>query len=584
MTITTTNIKKFAVFLGILCLFTLPQLNNIHFDPSPTMWAQLTFAWVCIGLFIFIVVSYNSVSIPFITIPLGIFAIYMLIQPLIVPISFVGLNYITALEMLITILLAISANTIITHHGIKQFMRYLCYSLIIGALLQSAIGLIQYNNWFKYFGGMIFYDAAHANSNIFGHFGQRNHYCHFITWAVFGLIYLYQQKIIRSYIFIPLLFWFMFSITIAASRSVFIYLGLANLITLFYLIAKKDKPSTRLFILTIVATLALVLFEYGYPLLQHLLTKQNITSGFNRITGSEGSEVGRRLVEWQKAIITFKAHPVFGAGLFAYAHNSVFLYQLFSHTPLNSGLFINCHNLILQLLAETGIVGGLIIVIGLIIALVRLIQQATSEKIILLLMATTTLTHSMLEYPLWYLYFLGPLILFLAVDKPIIYLSRKLVIMLASLPILVLCYIMLSSSITFNRLVDYADTPDNLDKFKTQATQLQDVIATKPLLAYFGIFVLDNYINPDNPFTNQTFTPKAALNYERRFTLFQPYPANLIKLAKLEFNAGNQDYAKQLVKIAVTAYPTYKYSLMQTLHSKKYKVLYNIIANTNSQL
>jgi len=577
MQIHKTQLHKFIICIALICLFTLPQLNSIHFDPSPTFWAQMTFAWICLALFVFVVITTATITIPLLIVPLSLFAIYIALQPLVVSVGFASFNYITALEMFIMLLLAISINTIINCYGIKQFMRYLSYAIIVGAILQSAIGLIQYNNWFKYFAGMIFYDSAHATTNIFGHFGQRNHYCHFITWAVFALIYLYQQKIIRSYVFLPLLMWFMFSITIAASRSVFIYMAIANIITLVYLVSKKERQIASLFVLTIIATLMLVLFEYGYPLIQHLIHTTQVSSGFSRLSGSEGGDIGRRMVEWQKAFITFQQSPLFGSGWFGYAHHSVFLYRLFSHTPLNSGLFIHCHNLILQLLAETGIIGTMIIVIGLVTALVRVIKTAKSETIVLCLMASTTLTHSMLEYPLWYLYFLGPFVIFLATDKPLTQLNHRLVLAVSAIPILILSYIMITSSITFNKLVDYTDTPDNLDKFKAQATELQQIMVQKPLTDYFALFVLDNYINPDSAFTMQTFTVEDALNYEKRFTLFQPYPTNLIKLAKLEFSVGNVDYAKQLVVTAITAYPTYKYSLMQSLHSKKYKVLYNVI-------
>lgn len=568
-------IKK-LILLSIIALFTIPQINNLHFDPSPTFWGQITFAWVGIMTFLVIIFSQKRIHIPFIVIPITIFAIYILIQQFFVYLPFVGLNYITALEMLICILLAISVNTIISNYNLKTFMVYLSIALLISALLQSAIGFVQYTNLFKYFGGLIFYDPAHPNTNIFGHFGQRNHYCHFLSWATFALIYLTHMKLINKYLFIPLICWLMFSMTIAASRSVFIYFALANIITAIYFLVTKDKDSLKLFLLTIVASILLLSFEYFYPLLQNSIHASQVASGFGRLASSEGSETGRRLVEWKKAFITFKENFVFGAGWYGYARNSVFLYKLFPNTPLNSGLFINCHNLILQLLAETGIIGTLIVLFGIIYAFIRILKNASDETIIICCMIATTLAHSMLEYPLWYLYFLGPLIMFFSIDKPIYIAKQKVIWFISILPILCLSFLLINNSFTFDKIVNYMDTPDDLATFQKQAHELENIANNHVLASYFAIFALDNYINIDSAYTVKTFTQNEQIKYESLFTNFQPYPDNMIKLAKLQWISNKQQDAKELVFTAVTAFPVYKSSILNSLHSKRYRVLYNI--------
>ncbi|MBY0379179.1 MAG: Wzy polymerase domain-containing protein, partial [Burkholderiales bacterium] len=292
-------------------------------------------------------------------------------------------------------------------------------------------------------------------------------------------------------------------------------------------------------------------------------------------------EMGRRMVEWRKAYITFKEHILFGTGFYGYAKNSVFLYKLFPNTPLNSGLFINCHNLILQLLAETGIIGASIAVIGIAYAIKRMAIDASPEIIILRCMLSTTIAHSMLEYPLWYFYFLGPFIMFLSVDKPIMIFNKKTAVGISFIPIILLVFVIIKNSLIFNTLVDYIDTPDNINKFQSQATALKSIADKNILASYLTIFTLDNYINIDSPYTSKSFTKEEQLKYESIFTNFQPYPQNLIKLAKLEWNAGNKDKAKELTFIAITAFPVYKTSLAHSLHARKYKQLYNIANDKN---
>jgi O-antigen ligase len=575
------KISKYLLFINIIALFTLPQLNNVHYDPSPSFWAQITFAWLSISLFLITCSSQKKISIPSITVPLALFGIYICIQTLFVHITFIGLSYTTALEMLICIFLAISVSTFTYNYSISTFVKYLSIGLVIGAIIQSAIGFIQYNNLFKYFYGIIFYDPTHPNTNIFGHFGQRNHYCHYLSWGTFALIYLFNVKAINKYIFVPLLCWFMFSITISASRSAFIYFAVAIIITLFYLFTHKDNPSKNLFILMLSASILLVIFEYLYPVMQTMIHHQQVASGLARLS-SEGGETGRRLIEWKKAIITFQQSPIWGSGLFGYARQSVYLHHLFPNAELNSGLFTNCHNLILQLLAETGIIGTAIVFTGLLYNLKRILSNISVESIILLCMASTTISHSMLEYPIWYLYFLGPLVIFLSVDKPLKIFNNWIIWVTSIIPVIALIYIIVVNSIIFNRLVDYLDTPDDLETFQSQTKYLENLTENNVIASYLAIFTLDSYINIDTKFTQKTFTTEEQLKYVKKLTDFQPYPDDMIKLAKLEWNLGNKEQAESLIKVATNAYPVYKAGFLNTLHVKKYKVLYNDVNDKKS--
>ena len=291
-------------------------------------------------------------------------------------------------------------------------MEIVFLALITGAILQSIISILQYTGYYKFLGSLIFYDGHRPTTNIFGHFGQRNHYCHYLTWAVFGLIYLHLKDKINTTTFYTLIAWFMFSITIAASRTVFIYFIAATIICFIYYLFNRSTLSRTLLFLTIISSIILIIFEYGYPMLQ-LAThhKHTSLSGLERLaqTGINSSGLmGRRMVEWQKAWITFKNYPIFGHGLNSFAHQSVYLLPLFKNTPLNDGLFTNCHNLILQLLAETGLIGTLIIIGGIMWVIGTICSQHIGSQpkqtslgqtslvvVTILCIITTTFIHSM---------------------------------------------------------------------------------------------------------------------------------------------------------------------------------------------
>lgn len=575
------SFNKSFFLLGLVILLVLPELNNVHYDPQPQFWAEITVAWAILGLFVFTLFYINTISIPLITLPLAMLAIYLCLQQYIIPIDYPGLNYVAALELFTCILVAIAINTFKNTYGIKFVVSRISYALVIGAILQSLIGFIQYTGSTNYFGSMIFYDSSHPTTNIFGHFGQRNHYAHYLSWGSFALIYLFQQRRISAKIFYPLLMWLSFSLTISASRSVFIYFGFALVISAVYFIRKRDLQSKRLLQIIFVASIALFAFEYFYPLIHKLFTTHNnFSSGLGRLDNESGT--GRRGVEWDKAWITFKEYPIFGIGWNEYTKNGVKLHHLFPHAALNSGLFTNCHNLVLQLLAETGLIGTSIALGGIGLGVYRLLKQNHGvESIILLCMISTTLAHSMNEYPLWYMYFLSGLIMFLSMDKPWVKISSKSTIAVSILPICGLVYLIIKSSIIFDTMVNYYDTPDDQKSFNAQAKYLQNLVDHNLLWSYHAAYTLDNYINVDTDFTDALYPLKTQYEYTHKFDSFHPYPDTLIKEAMLDWNLGNKADAERLVKLAVLTFPVYNSNFRDTLQDKRYRQLYNLVPKIN---
>jgi O-antigen ligase len=567
------------IALNMIILLALPQLNTYHYDPLPEFWAETTFAWAGICLFLIVLFACKYITIPRITISLLALAIFLFCQQYVINIDYVGLSYIASMEMLLCILLAVTISTLITEFSLETVVSTICLSLIIGALIQSAIGLLQYTGMYKIFGSLIFYDSAHPTTNIFGHFGQRNHYCHYLSWAIFGLIYLYHKHKIKLPVFLTIGGWLIFSMTIAASRSVFMYFILASIISLFYHLRNRTPETKNLFILIIATSIALIMVESIYPLISKLFIHQaQISSGLQRIASdSDGGLAGRRIIEWQKAWIVFKAHPLFGYGLNEYAKQSVYLQTLFPNAPLNSGLFTNCHNLILQLLAETGVIGALIVILGIGYTIYAIIKHNNAESIIILCMIFTTVAHSMVEYPLWYIYFLGPWIIFLSIDKPLTKISSNTVAGIAIIPLGGMVYLMFKSSFIMNTLVNYIDAPVEKNYYLQQEHYLEGLVNNNVLWAYSAMYTLDNYINVNDANTNAAMSSKTQLKYENQFSDFHPYPDNMIKQAMLNWNLGNKQEARKFVHLALISFPVYKASYLSSLKDPKYAELAKIV-------
>jgi hypothetical protein len=83
------------------------------------------------------------------------------------------------------------------------------------------------------------------------------------------------------------------------------------------------------------------------------------------------------------------------------------------------GLYDHAHNLLLQLLAEFGVFAALAAVAAVVVWLRGVLRQpASPERWWILAVAAVAGIHSMLEYPLWYAYFLGAASLAVGVADP----------------------------------------------------------------------------------------------------------------------------------------------------------------------
>ncbi len=115
--------------------------------------------------------------------------------------------------------------------------------------------------------------------------------------------------------------------------------------------------------------------------------------------------IGLRVFLWKHAWHMFLAHPWLGAGWGDYAWNQYVQTDVLGHVEMS----LNAHNIVLDLLAKVGLAGLVAVALpflGWAFAVCK--QRVTRERAFLYAVILVMAVHSMLEYPLHYLYFLLP--------------------------------------------------------------------------------------------------------------------------------------------------------------------------------
>jgi len=289
--------------------------------------------------------------------------------------------------------------------------RTLAWFLLVGGLVHALIGLMQHYHVSTPFDLLVAQKVG--TKAVYGNLGQPNHYAAYMTLSLASVAYLYGRGNLTGAIASACAALYLFVLALAGSRSPWLYL--VTLITLALILhrLRRDGASRRLAIFACWLLPGFIAAELlaSLPFLAPTEGPATITSAERLFNVASG--FGPRLEKLGQAWQMFLAAPVLGAGFGQFAwHN--FLYQAAYGASAAGSLFNHSHNIVLQLLAETGVAGALIIV-GAVLAWLAGLRRVRFDLEwwwLLALLAVIGI-HSLVEYPLWYAYFLGPAALLL---------------------------------------------------------------------------------------------------------------------------------------------------------------------------
>lgn len=552
------TLSRRMALLAFCLIAILPFASRIHFVPLPQWFGEMNVVWLMLASALFLLPSATLFErVPRASWWCLLLALLWSVQPQLVQALFPGMTYATALAWLVVALLAGLSYSLQQTFGPRDYAIWLARAVIVGGLVQSLIGLAQLTGLAHTLG--LFYDSAHPTTNIFGHIGQRNQYAHYLMWSVVSGVYLFAvDRMARGWLAL-LVVWLGLMLAYAASRTTLLYLLALTMLGFVWHWRMRSQESRRLMWAMLLACVVIFAAQFALPLVNHLIslfTHANVTnaSGVERLAANGDDMGSRRIAEMTKAWMTFKTHPLWGVGWSQYAAESVRLQPLpqFASAGFNSGLFTNCHNLILQLLAEMGLPITLAVVVGFAwVVWPFFSERAEAEGMLALGCMAVTLIHSMLEYPLWYLYFLAMLVVFASMAPARTARAGLLVRAAWLLGMVYVGYLSIVTWSTYNELVGLYTQTDNPARDAKRQQRLAQIMDEHPLFAYHALSTLDDYLTADRSNLTQ------KLQWEERLTAFRPYPDVMMKKAQMLALAGKQDEARKTVATALASFPTY---------------------------
>ncbi|WP_081284611.1 PglL family O-oligosaccharyltransferase [Chromobacterium subtsugae] len=428
--------------------------------------------------------------------------------------------------------------------------------LLLGSCIQIVLGSIQLLDLARYCRGLVTLNYLNP-TEVMGNVGQRNQYAQYLSWGVAAACYLYGRGRLRAGFCAPLVLFQLLLITWCGARLPLAYsLGICGLCWFWHRRAPGDEALLRMLKALAAAIIVLALLQLFNEEIVWLLNRLglpiHVQSGSERLL--DAGFGARRRIEWTKAWMVFQQHPWLGVGLARYPAQSVWL-EAFGGLPKypEGVLFTQSHNLIFQLLAETGLSGALVAGLGLCGCLLPFFARGrqSPENLLLICIAMMLLTHSMFEFPLWYLPFLAMLVTVCALGPAPVWQvpTRTMLLRLACAGggALMIAHIV-SGVFIFWNLVAYS-RPSLSAAENIRRVNYIEKVERNPLWIDAASMVMGNYLLPGRR------QLAVVLPFYEQLARNQPYIAVLQRLSVCQALAGQPEAARRTLVMAIASYP-----------------------------
>lgn len=440
--------------------------------------------------------------------------------------------------------------------GIAKLALVLAIFLLIGAELSALIGVLQHYRWHTPLDSVI---AMKVSSSVYGNLAQPNHFANYIALGMISLGLLFQQNKLKAGYVALLAMPLLLVMTLSGSRSSWLYLLMMAGLAWWW--ARRDagqRPLLR-YCLLLIAGFGIMHLIVQLPFVS---VEGSSTNTMQRLLGDNTSagmfagnaSGGVRLFLWREATLMFTQSPWLGVGFgqFAWQH-----FQLMPELqPVGIvGLYNNAHNLIFQLAAEAGIAGLLALFLSLGVWVFGL-RRATLDAAHWWGYAALGVLaiHSLLEYPLWYTYFMAvSAILLGALDETRYRLELRNMGRVSVVAILLLGLLALMQLLSGYRNLEQVQAIRSASGVEAAASEqlrekLVAVHGSSMLTPYAELFMSSLVEVNDNHL-------KEKLELNTRVMRFMPISVVAYRQALLLAQAGQQEQAKIMLEQALWSYP-----------------------------
>jgi O-antigen ligase len=417
---------RFLTFLLLAIALTVPYAVVNHTYPIPTFYAEFVSLtlWLLVGAAVLLLVREARSASEFATpsvalVPLA-FGLLLLVQTVALPVAQPSLNWLGAGYMLAALMVTYAGYGIARARQVQTAMMWGATALVIGGLFAVFSQVVQLFHLEAKVTPLVVAYNVMVDRRPFGNMAQANHLATYIAFAMSAALFLVQTGRLNVVIWAVLSAIYAGGLALTVSRGP--WLQMAVIIVAGFWIAlagawrsgglterseqaerSAGQGSLRNWLLPVVLLLIFIgvnTFVRWANVRYHLQLDVSAADRFK-----DAGQIAPRLALWRYGWTMFKTHPLLGVGWGDFPIHQFALARSLGGVEIAN----NAHNIIIDLLAKTGLAGIVIALLGLIAWFVRALRVPhTPERVFGFMLIGVLVMHALVEYPQQYMFFLLP--------------------------------------------------------------------------------------------------------------------------------------------------------------------------------
>jgi O-antigen ligase len=417
------QIARFLCLATLFLALTIPYAVVNHTYPIPTFYAEFSALalYLALGATVALVVGTVEPRVPFAMpmialMPLA-FGVLLIAQTALLPVAQPSLNWLGGGYLLAAFVTVHTGFGIVRAGMVDKAWRWGAAALIVGGLFAVFCQIVQLLHMEVKFTPFIVAYNVMTERRPFGNMAQANHLATYIAFGMAATLYFVQTRRLPVILWLVLSAIFSVGLALTVSRGPWLQMAVI-VVAGFWMAFVPGRPASaegfdgagkrglRAWLIPVVLAVLFFAVNIAIRWANLRFNLDLAQSAAERM--QDANQIAPRLALWKYGWTMFKTHPLLGVGWGEFPRYQFDFVRELGIVEIAN----NSHNIFVDLLAKTGVLGLGILLLGIVTWFVRVVRAPqTPARIFGLALLGVLLMHALVEYPQQYMFFLLPAML-----------------------------------------------------------------------------------------------------------------------------------------------------------------------------